>query len=101
MPFFQTKKILYIVFPGFHSTGSSSCSSTFNIGFYQLVGDHFKCNLWYLKFFFLGSQDNKFDSVTSIFDSSTDCSLLEIFFSKEQYLIVSLLITHKRVFHLI
>ena len=38
--------------------------------------------------FCLSSQDNSVDSVASSFDSSTDCSLLEVIFGKEQYLTV-------------
>ena len=45
--------------------------------------------LFRISSFCFGSQDNKSDITTSSFDSSTDCSLLEVFFSKEQYLIVS------------
>ena len=55
------------------------------------------CILLKISSFCFGSKDNKFDSMTLSFDSSTDYSLLEVFFSKKRYLIVSPLITHLRV----
>ena len=72
--------------------------------FYQLVGTVLSViyiTVFKISSFCSRSKDNKSDCMTSSFDYSNDCSLLEVFFSKEQYSKVSPLITHLRISHLI